>query len=139
MQLMLKEPVKCKKNNIRQFVMAEWDRLVEHCSNDLPVFVSRKLIDGSDESCFCCTDLASMEVICLPCCKASVHRQCVLDAFQSNNQYVYCRNVLDPHDINDCTPKRKAFSVEANIAQTTTLSEVKAAQEAIMSGDANVS
>jgi hypothetical protein len=37
-----------KKNNIRQLVMAEWDRLVEHCSNDLPVFVSRKLIDGSD-------------------------------------------------------------------------------------------
>ena len=42
-----------KKKNIRQFVMAEWDRLVERCSNDLPVFVSRKLIDGSDELCFC--------------------------------------------------------------------------------------
>jgi hypothetical protein len=128
-----------EKNNIRQFVMAEWDRLVERCSNDLPVFVSMKLIDGSDELCFCCADLASMEVIHLPCCKASVHRQCVLDALQSNNQCVYCRKVLDPQDIIDCTPKRKAFSVEANIAQTTTLSEVKAAQEAIMSGDANVS
>ncbi len=33
-----------KKKNIHQFVMAEWDRLVEHCSNDLPVFVSRKLL-----------------------------------------------------------------------------------------------
>jgi hypothetical protein len=74
-----------EKKNIRQFVMAEWDRMVEHCSNDLPVFVSRKLIDGSDELCFCCTDSASMEVIHLPCCKASVHRQCVLDALQSNN------------------------------------------------------
>ncbi len=27
-----------KKKNICQFVMAEWDRLVERCSNDLPVF-----------------------------------------------------------------------------------------------------
>ena len=33
-------------------------------------FVSRKLIDGSDELCFCCADSASMEVIHLPCCKA---------------------------------------------------------------------
>jgi hypothetical protein len=90
-----------EKKNIRQFVMAEWDRLVERCSNDLPVFVSEKLIDGSDELCFCCADLASMEVIHLPCCKASVHRQCVLDAFQSNNQCVYCRKVLDPQDIID--------------------------------------
>jgi hypothetical protein len=79
-----------------------------------------------------------MEVIHLPCCKASVHRQCVLDALQSNNQCVYCRKFLDPQDIIDCTPKLNAFSVEANISQTTTLSEVKAAQEAIMSGDANV-
>jgi hypothetical protein len=29
-----------EKKNIRQFVIAEWDRLVEHCSNDLPVTVS---------------------------------------------------------------------------------------------------
>ena len=65
-----------KKNNIRQFVMAEWDRLVERCSNDLPVFVSEKLIDGSDELCFCCIDSSSMEVIHLPCCKASVHTLC---------------------------------------------------------------
>jgi hypothetical protein len=38
-----------------------------------------------------------------------------------------------------CTPKRKVFSGEANVAQTTTLPEVNATQEAIMSGDANVS
>ncbi len=98
-----------EKNNICQFGMTEWDRLVEHCSNDLPVSVSRKLIDRSDELCFCCTDSASMEVIHLPCCKASVHRQCVLEALQS----VYCRKVLDPKDIIDCTLKRKAFLVEA--------------------------
>ncbi len=47
--------------------------------------------------------------------------------------------VLDPQDIIDCTPKRKVFSGEANIAQTITLPEVNAPQEAIMSGDANVS
>jgi hypothetical protein len=29
--------------------MAEWDRLVERYSNDLPVFVSEKLIDGTYE------------------------------------------------------------------------------------------
>jgi hypothetical protein len=30
-----------EKKNIRQFVMAEWDKLVEHCSNDLPVLCLR--------------------------------------------------------------------------------------------------
>ncbi len=38
-----------EKKNIRCFVMAEWDRLVEHCSDDLPVTVSEKLIDGTFE------------------------------------------------------------------------------------------
>ncbi len=47
MQLMLKQHVKCMKKNIRQFVMAEWDRLVELCSNDLPVFVLEKKVDGA--------------------------------------------------------------------------------------------
>jgi hypothetical protein len=139
MQLMLKQHVKCMKKNIRKFAMAEWDRLVEHCSNDLPVFVSEKLVDGAYELCFCCADLPSMEVINLPCCKASVHRHCVLEALQSNNQCVYCRQVLDPQDIVDCTPQQKAFSGDANVVQTTTLSQVKAAQESIMSGDGNVS
>jgi hypothetical protein len=136
---MLKEHVKSTKKNICQFIMTEWDRLVEHCSNDLSVFVSEKLIDGSDELCFCCADSPSMEVVHLPCCKASVHRHCVLEALQSNNQCVYCRKNLDPQDIIGCTPKCKAFSGEANIAQTTTLSEVKAAQESRTSGDANIS
>jgi hypothetical protein len=124
-----------EKKNICQFVMAEWDRLVEHCSNDLSIFVTEKLIDGSSELCFCCIFSPSMEVIHLTCCKASVHIHCVLEALQSNNQCVYCRIFLDPQDIVDCTPKRKAFSGEANIAQTTTLSEANAPQEAIMSGD----
>ncbi len=95
------------KKNICQFVMAEWDRLVERCSNDLPVTVSEKLIDGSFESCFCCIDSPSIEVINLPCCKASVHRHCVLEALQSNNQCIYCRKVLDHQDIIDCTPQPK--------------------------------
>jgi hypothetical protein len=47
--------------------MAEWDRLVEHCSNDLPVTVSEKLIGGTFELCFCCIDSLSMEVNNLPC------------------------------------------------------------------------
>jgi hypothetical protein len=47
MQLMLKKHVKCTKKKICQFVMAEWDRLVLHCSNNLPVTVSEKLIDGT--------------------------------------------------------------------------------------------
>jgi hypothetical protein len=80
-----------------------------------------------------------MEVIHLSCCKASVHTHCVLEALQSNNQCVYCREVLDPQDVIDCTSKRKVFSGEANIAQTKTLPQVNAPQEAIMSGDANVS
>jgi hypothetical protein len=120
MQLMLKEHVKCtKKREICQFIMAKWDRLVERCSNDLPVFVSEKLIDGNYELCFCCVDSPSMEVINLPCCKASVHRHCVLEAFQINNQCTNCRKVLDPQDIIDCTPQCKAFSGEENIALTT--------------------
>jgi hypothetical protein len=91
MQLMLKQNVKCMKKNIPRFVMAEWDRLVEHCSNYLPVFVSEKLVDGAYGLCFCCADLPSMELINLPCCKASVHRHCVLEALKRNNQCVYCR------------------------------------------------
>ncbi len=72
-----------KKKNICQFVMAEWDRLVERCSNDLPVFVSEKLIDRSSELCFCCIDSPSMEVTHLPCCKASVHTHCVWKPFKA--------------------------------------------------------
>ncbi len=112
---------------------------MERCSNDLPVTVSEKLIDGTFELCFCCIDSPSMEVINLPCCKASVHRHCVLKALQSNNQCVYCRNVLDPQDIIDCTPQCKALSGEANVAKTTTLTEVKAPSEVNMSGEVNVS
>jgi hypothetical protein len=97
------------KKNICQFLMAEWDRLVEHCGNDLPVTVSEKLIDGTFELCFCCIDSPSMEVINLPYCKASVHRHCVLEALKSNNQCVYCWKVLDPQDIIDCTPQLKAL------------------------------
>ncbi len=41
--------------------MAEWDRLVELCSNDLPVFVLEKQVDGAYGLCFCCADLPSME------------------------------------------------------------------------------
>jgi hypothetical protein len=80
-----------------------------------------------------------MEVINLPCCKASVHRRCVLEALKSNNQCVYCRKVLDPQDIIDCTPQLKALSGQANITQTTTLTELKAPPEAKTSGEANVS
>jgi hypothetical protein len=119
--------------------MDEWDRLVERCSNDLPVTVSEKLIGSTFELCFCCVDSPSMEVINLPCCKASVHRYCVLEAPQSNDQCVYCRKVLDPQDIIDCTPQLKALSGQANIFQTTTLTELKAPPEANMSGEANVS
>ncbi len=110
-----------------------------HCSNDLPVTVSEKLIDESFESCFCCIDSPSMEVINLPCYKASVHRHCVLEALQSNSQCVYCRKVLDPQDIIDCTPQPKALSGEVNVFQTTTLTELKAPPEANMSGEANIS
>ncbi len=66
MQLMLKQHVKSMKKNIRQFVMAEWDKLVELCSNDLPVFVLEKQNKGANGSCFCCHDLPSMEIILLP-------------------------------------------------------------------------
>jgi hypothetical protein len=120
--------------------MAEWDRLVEHCSNDLPLTVSEKLIDGTFELCFCFVDSPSMEVINLPCCKASVHRHCVLEALKNNDQSVYCRKVLDPQDIINCTPQLKALSGQANVSQsTTTLTELKAPPEANKSGEANVS
>jgi hypothetical protein len=67
------------------------------------------------------------------------HRHCVLESLQCNNQCVYCREVLDPQDIIDCTSQQKAFLGEVNVAQTNTLSEVKAAQESRMSGDAHIS
>jgi hypothetical protein len=67
------------------FVMAEWDRLVLCCSNDLPVTVYEKPIDSSFKLCFCCEDSPSMKAINLPCCKASIQRHCVLKALQSSN------------------------------------------------------
>ncbi len=128
-----------KKKNICRFVMDEWDRLVERCSNDLPVTVSEKLIDGTFELCFCCVDSLSMEVTTLPCCKASVHRHCVLEALKSNDQCVYCRKVLDPQDIINCTPQLNALSGQVNVSQTTTFIELKAPPEANTSGEANIS
>jgi hypothetical protein len=119
--------------------MAEWDRLVLRCSNNLPVAVSEKLIDGSFESCFCCVDSPSKDAINLPCCKPSVHSHCVLEALQSNNQCVYCREDLDPQDIIDCTPQPKALSGEANISQTTKVTELTAPPEANTSEEANIS
>ncbi len=105
------------------------------CSNNLPATVYEKPIDGSFELCFCCEDSPSMEVINLPCCKTSVHRHCVLQAPQSNNQCVCCWKVLDPQDIIDCTtlPQLKTPSGEANVSQTTTLLELKAPPAANMS------
>ncbi len=80
-----------------------------------------------------------MEVTNLPCCKASVHRRCVLEALKSKGQYVYCRKVLNTQDIIDCTPQLKELSGQANVTQTTTLTELKAPPEANTSGEANVS
>jgi hypothetical protein len=137
---MLKKHVKCTKR--RTFVDLLWMSGIgwwSFCSNDLPVTVSEKLIDGTFELCFCYVDSPSMEVINLPCCKASVHRHCVLKALKSNNLCVYCRKVIDPQDIIDCTPQLKALSGQANISQTTTLIELRAPPEANMSGEVNVS
>jgi hypothetical protein len=91
------------------------------------------------ELCFCCVDSPSMEVINLLCCKASVHKHCVFEALKSNDQCVYSRKVLDPQDIIDCTPQPKALSGQANISQTTTLTELKAPPEVNTSGEAKVS
>jgi hypothetical protein len=93
-----------EQKNISQFVMAEWEKLVELCSNDLLVFVLEKENEGTNGLCFCCHDLPSMEITLLQCCKASVHRQCVLDALTTNDQCVYCRNYLSPQAILDCSP-----------------------------------
>ncbi len=49
------------------------------------------------------------------------------------------QEVLNPQDIIDCTPQLKALSGQANISQTTTLTELKAPPEVNMSGEANVS
>jgi hypothetical protein len=73
------------------------------------------------------------------CCKASVHRHCVPEALKNNDQCVFCRKVLDPQDIIDCTPQLKALSGQTKVSQTTTLSELKAPPEANTSGEANIS
>ncbi len=123
-----------EQKNIRQFVMAEWDKLVELCSNDLPVFVLEKQNKGDNGLCFCCHNLPSMEIILLPCCKAGVHRHCVLDGLTTNDQCVYCRNYLSLQDILDCSPIRMALSGDAS---NTTRSQLEnTAPESIMSGGA---
>jgi hypothetical protein len=98
----IKKEQECyKKDNICCLVMAEWDRLVMFCDDDLPVTVWEKLVEGSMDFCFCCHDLPSMKFIHLPCCKASVHIQCALAALRSNNKCVYCQRFLNPQDIID--------------------------------------
>jgi hypothetical protein len=51
----------------------------------------------------------------------------------------YCRKVLDPQDIIDCTFQLKALSGQANGTQTPTLTELQAPPEAKTSGEANIS
>ena len=115
--------------------MAEWDKLVELCSNDLPVFVLEKHNEGANGLCFCCRDLPpSMEIILLTCCKARVHRHFALNALFTNDQCVYCRKYLLPQDILDCSPIRMALSGDAS--NTTRSQEEIAAPESIMSGGA---
>jgi hypothetical protein len=40
--------------------------------------------------CFCCCDSLAMEVVCLTCCKETIHRQCLLAYLGTNNQCYYC-------------------------------------------------
>jgi hypothetical protein len=45
--------------------------------------------------CFCCCDSLAMELVCLTCCKKTIHRQCLLAYLRTNSQCCYCRCPVD--------------------------------------------
>jgi hypothetical protein len=84
--------------------MAEWNKLVEHCSNDLPVFVWRNRMKARMAYASVATTYLLWKSFFFHVgYKASVHRHCVLDALTTNDQCVYCRKYLSPQDILDCS------------------------------------
>jgi hypothetical protein len=40
--------------------------------------------------CFCCCDSLAMELVCLTCCKKTIHCQCLLAYLGTNSQCCYC-------------------------------------------------
>ncbi len=45
--------------------------------------------------CFCCCDSLAMNLVCLICCKKTIHRQCLLAYLETNSQCCYCRWPVD--------------------------------------------
>jgi hypothetical protein len=45
--------------------------------------------------CFCCCDSQSMELVCLTCCKKTIHCQCLLAYLGTNSQCCYCHCLVD--------------------------------------------
>ncbi len=44
---------------------------------------------------FCCCDLLAMELVCLTCCKKTIHRQCLLAYLGTNSRCCYCHCPVD--------------------------------------------
>jgi hypothetical protein len=45
--------------------------------------------------CFCCCDSLAMELVCLTCCKKTIHWQCLLAYLGTNSQCCYCPCPVD--------------------------------------------
>jgi hypothetical protein len=45
--------------------------------------------------CFYCCDSLAMILVCLTCCKKTIHRQCLLAHLGTNSQCCYCRCPVD--------------------------------------------
>jgi hypothetical protein len=45
--------------------------------------------------CICCSVSLAMELVCLTCCKKTIHQQCLLAYLGTNSQCCYCRCPVD--------------------------------------------
>jgi hypothetical protein len=51
--------------------------------------------EAAMDICFCCCDALAMELVCLTCCKKTIHWQCLLAYLGTNSQCCYCLCPVD--------------------------------------------
>ena len=107
--------------NIRTLVVEHWKRFIERCNDDLiirrvqerrPIAVLReeyaaKAGGGTTfiastastfdplDVCFCFDDESHMDILRLACCKAFIHRECLLSWLEFESSCPYCNSPIE--------------------------------------------
>jgi hypothetical protein len=74
---------------------------VRTASTDIPATVAAAAAASADapeadmDICFCCCDSLAMELVCLTCCKKTIHHQCLLAYLGTNSQCCYSHCPVD--------------------------------------------